>query len=116
MGIRIKVLVSIGVVSLSLTVIFYFLFINVILNNFDTIEERFVYDNISRIKAIIEDQSKSLDTIAHDWASWDDTYDFIQGTRKKINMPKSRLDLGQIRPIRLSKTAGLAVLIRGFCD
>ena len=38
------------------------------------------------------------------------------GTRKKINMPKSRLNLGQIRPIRLSKTAGLAVLIRGFCD
>jgi len=35
---------------------------------------------------------------------------------EKINMPKSRLDLGQIRPIRLSKTAGLAVLIRGFCD
>jgi hypothetical protein len=40
----------------------------------------------------------------------------ISGTRKKINMPKSRLDLGQIRPIRLSKTAGLAVLIRGFYD
>ncbi|MFZ5773643.1 MAG: CHASE4 domain-containing protein [Thermodesulfobacteriota bacterium] len=77
MGIRKKVLLSIGLVSLSLTAIFYYLFKNVILNNFDTIEERFVHDNISRIKAIMEDQAKSLDTITHDWASWDDTYDFI---------------------------------------
>lgn len=83
MGIRKKVLISIGVVSLSLTVIFYFLFKNVILNNFDTIEELFVHDNIFRIRAIIEDKSKSLDIIAHDWASWDDTFDFIQDLNKE---------------------------------
>lgn len=83
MGIRKKVLISIDVVSLSLTVIFYFLFKNVILNNFDTIEELFVHDNIFRIRAIIEDKSKSLDIIAHDWASWDDTYDFIQDLNKE---------------------------------
>jgi PAS domain S-box-containing protein len=83
MGIRKKVLISIDVVSLSLTVIFYFLFKNVILNNFDTIEELFVHDNIFRIRAIIEDKSKSLDIIAHDWASWDDTFDFIQDLNKE---------------------------------
>jgi|GEM_PF-2644084 len=83
MGIRKKVLVSIGVVSLSLTAIFYVLFKTVILNNFDAIEENFVHDNISRVSAIIVDQTKSLDTIAHDWASWDDTYDFIFSRNKE---------------------------------
>ncbi|MBU0908317.1 MAG: PAS domain S-box protein [Proteobacteria bacterium] len=83
MGIRKKVLLSIGLVSLTLTAIFYYLFKNVILNNFDTIEERFVHDNISRVKATIEDQAKSLDTITHDWASWDDTYGFIVDRNKE---------------------------------
>ncbi|MCK9296333.1 MAG: PAS domain S-box protein [Desulfobulbaceae bacterium] len=82
MGIRKKVLLSIGLVSLALTAIFYYLFKNVILNNFDIIEERFVHDNISRVKAIIEDQAKSLDTLTHDWASWDDTYGFIVDLNK----------------------------------
>jgi PAS domain S-box-containing protein len=82
MGIRKKVLASIGLVSVSLTVIFYFLFQGVILNNFDKIEERFVNENISRIKAVIEDQARSLDTITHDWASWDDTYHFIENLNK----------------------------------
>jgi PAS domain S-box-containing protein len=83
MGIRKKVLLSIALVSLTLTSIFYYLFKNVILNNFDIIEERFVHDNISRVKATMEDQAKSLDNITHDWASWDDTYGFIVDLNKE---------------------------------
>ncbi len=41
---------------------------------------------------------------------------FFLGTRKKIIIPKSRLGLGQIDLVRLSKTAGLTALIRGFYD
>ncbi len=36
--------------------------------------------------------------------------------REEITSYFSRPDLGQIWAIRLSKTAGLARLIRGFCD
>ncbi len=36
--------------------------------------------------------------------------------REEITSYFSRPDLGQIWTIRLSKTAGLARLIRGFCD
>ena len=86
MGIRKKVLANIGCVSVSLTVIFYFLFQGVILNNFDKIEERFVNDNVSRIKAVIEDQAKALDTITHDWASWDDTYNFIENLNSNYQL------------------------------
>ena len=86
MGIRKKVLANIGFVSVSLTVIFYFLFQGVILNNFDKIEERFINDNVSRIKAVIEDQAKALDTITHDWASWDDTYNFIENLNKNYEL------------------------------
>ncbi|MBI5557118.1 MAG: PAS domain S-box protein [Deltaproteobacteria bacterium] len=84
MGIRKKVLAGIGLVSVCLTFIFYLFFKDFILKNFDTIEETFVRDNLSRIKATIQDQAWSLDTITHDWASWDDCYNFVRDRNKEF--------------------------------
>ncbi|MCB2184225.1 MAG: PAS domain S-box protein [Desulfobulbaceae bacterium] len=83
MNIRIKVLVILGALSLCLTFIFYALFKTVILNNFDKIETRFVNDSIARVKASIVNEAAALDTITHDWASWDDTYLFIEDRNKE---------------------------------
>ncbi|OKY74861.1 MAG: hypothetical protein BM485_11545 [Desulfobulbaceae bacterium DB1] len=83
MSIRKKVLVSIGILSLGLTLFFYFLFLNIVLTNFDRIEENFVRNNIARAKATMQEQTRALDTITHDWASWDDTYDYIHNLNKE---------------------------------
>ncbi|MFZ5765405.1 MAG: CHASE4 domain-containing protein [Thermodesulfobacteriota bacterium] len=83
MRIRPKVLLSIAVLSLCLTPLFYFLFLNIVLGTFDQIENRFVQGNLVRLQAALEEQTKNLDTITHDWASWDDTYHYIQNRNKK---------------------------------
>lgn len=83
MNIRLKILLIISLLSICLTALFYFLFNHVILSNFDKIERNFVKENIARVKSTIESQADGLDTITHDWASWDDTYLFVADLNKE---------------------------------
>ena len=78
MTIRKKTLAAIGVITVGLGVLFYAISYYIILQNFDRLEQGFVRDNVSRVKATIVDQITALDTITHDWASWDDTYYFAE--------------------------------------
>jgi PAS domain S-box-containing protein len=82
MTIRKKTLFAIGGITLGLISLFYAISSYVILQNFDRLEQGFVTDNIRRVKATIADQIIALDTLTHDWASWDDTYNFINDTNQ----------------------------------
>ncbi|MFH1216205.1 MAG: CHASE4 domain-containing protein [Pseudomonadota bacterium] len=83
MSIRKKILVTISLLSLCLTLLFYLFFLNIVLANFDKLEEHFVSNNIARVKATILEGASALDTITHDWASWDDTYHYIHNLNKE---------------------------------
>jgi len=82
MTIRKKTLLAIGGITIGLIGLFYAISSYVILQNFDRLEQGFVTDNIRRVKATIADQVVALDTLTHDWANWDDTYNFINDTNQ----------------------------------
>ncbi len=80
--IRKKTLFAIGGITVGLIGLFYAISYSVILQNFDRLEQGFVADNIRRVKATMADQTKALDTLTHDWASWDDSYYFVEDTNQ----------------------------------
>ena len=43
----------------------------VIQKQFDQLEHRTVVESLDRVLATFHDQIEALDTLAHDWASWD---------------------------------------------
>ncbi|NOQ47172.1 MAG: hypothetical protein GQ559_10970 [Desulfobulbaceae bacterium] len=77
MSIRNKILGAICGITLCLILIFYAATSFVIQKNFDQLERDMVVDSLERVHATLRDQIQALDTLAHDWASWDDTYIFV---------------------------------------
>jgi two-component sensor histidine kinase len=47
------------------------------LNGFHEIEAREAEDAVRRVSSLISDDLGQLDVLARDWASWDDTYNFV---------------------------------------
>jgi len=78
MSIRKKVLGTICCITICLILIFYAVTSLVIDKDFSRLERRVVIENLERVQATLKDQIQALDTLAHDWASWDDTCIFIQ--------------------------------------
>jgi sensor domain CHASE-containing protein/nitrogen-specific signal transduction histidine kinase len=77
MSIRKKNLWAICGLTLCLIVIFSSAVTLVIQKQFDHLEHRTVVESLDRVLATFNDQIEALDTLAHDWANWDDTYAFI---------------------------------------
>ncbi len=78
MSIRKKVLGTICCITICLILIFYAVTSLVIDKDFSRLERRVVVENLERVQATLKDQIQALDTLAHDWASWDDTSAFVQ--------------------------------------
>ncbi|NPV72177.1 MAG: diguanylate cyclase [Firmicutes bacterium] len=55
----------------------------ILLNGFARLEEHDVRRNVARALSALHDRLASLDAVAEDWASWDDTYDFIRDKNTK---------------------------------
>ena len=73
-----KTLIIIGVTFIGLIVILYFISQNILLHSFAELEERNVHQNVERALSALSSELSSLEATAGDWASWDDTYHFIQ--------------------------------------
>jgi len=92
MSMRIKIL---AIVFVTFSVLFTILAITsraVVLNGFNSLELKSLRTNSERALGEIENSFSRLDSIAGDWAPWDDTYDFVQ-TRSE-EYAKSNLNIG----------------------
>jgi diguanylate cyclase (GGDEF)-like protein len=81
MGLRAKIVtivVGVTIVSLLAT---YGLSVWVISPSFEDMERAEAQEDLARCHAAIEREIEGVDNFAHDWASWDDTYEYLQGTR-----------------------------------
>lgn len=78
MTIRKKTLLIIGATFVGLVVILYFVSQNILLNSFARLEEKTTQENIERVVSALENNISFIDATADDWATWDDTYAFIQ--------------------------------------
>jgi sensor domain CHASE-containing protein/anti-sigma regulatory factor (Ser/Thr protein kinase) len=77
-SIRKKILWAISALTLCLIVIFSSAVTLVIQKQFDRLERQTVLESLDRVLATFHDQIEALDTLAHDWANWDDTYVFVR--------------------------------------
>lgn len=78
MTIRKKTLLIIGVTFVGLVVILYFVSQSILLSSFGRLEEEETRENIERVVAALENNISFIDATADDWATWDDTYAFIE--------------------------------------
>jgi len=90
MTIRKKTLLIIGVTFVGLVVILYFVSQNILLSSFGRLEEKNTRQNIERVVSALEANIAFIDATADDWATWDDTYAFIED--KNEGYLKSNLD------------------------
>ena len=80
MTLRKKTLYIIGVTFLSLILILYFISENILLDGLAEIEEENTHQSVERALSALSCDLSSLETTVDDWASWDDTYAFIEDT------------------------------------
>lgn len=50
----------------------------VILESYKRLEQHYIYHNIQNVENMIKIKKESLDNLCLDWASWDDSYEFME--------------------------------------
>lgn len=78
MTLRNKTLLIIGTTLITLLGSLELLSQTILLNSFIKLEEQGVYQNVERARAALFNQFTALDSIASDWALWDDSYTFME--------------------------------------
>lgn len=91
-------LVSVAGVLLVLVVLKW-----VLLPSYLELERQEVAERLTTLEAIIANEVTALDTLAHDWAAWDDTYRFVQNHNQEYL--QSNLPVGTFRDNRLTLVA-----------
>lgn len=83
-----------------------------LLDQFTSLEDRFVANDAQRLRNVIQEELNHLDTITRDYAAWDDTYNFMQtGDRGYIesNIIPASLENLQVNYILFLDTNGKVV-------
>ncbi len=119
-----KYMTKLSNITLALTLIFILMVVvsivatnTIVLKSFVNLEDDNARININRaIKALDEDIS-FLDTLNYDWATWDDTYEFI--AEKNIDYIKSNLVDSSFTDLRLNhiiyiEPSGKVIYSKGF--
>jgi len=78
MSLRTRTLLTIGLVTAALTAILGLLFSQTLLRAFAEAEVRDTERDVHRVRMFLADELRAIDVLNHDWASWDDTYAFIE--------------------------------------
>ncbi len=78
MTLRKKTLMTVGITIIGLLIMLYFISQTTLVRSFTELEEQHTYQNVERVLSALSNNLSSLETTASDWASWDDTYDFIE--------------------------------------
>src|SRR5659263_208620 len=73
-----KTILIIGITLLCLIAILYTTSQYILIESFKQLEEQDTQKNIERARDALLDDINRLDSIAGDWAPWDDTYNFVQ--------------------------------------
>ncbi len=83
MTLRKKTLLITGVMIVGMIVILYAVSQIILLNSFSRLEEQYVRRNVKQALYILSDTLSTLNATCDDWASWDDTYAFIEDANEK---------------------------------
>lgn len=93
------------IVITTLLIFLGFMFLvssTVLLNGFVELEEKSVRAQLDRIRSMIDLQIKQIDDVVFDWASWDDTYEYIAIPTENTNYVASNLVDGTFDSLALN--------------
>jgi signal transduction histidine kinase len=78
MKMRNKVFIIVGVLMISIFVVIYTIVNTVILQSFITLEDKETRESLTRTTNAFSNEIADISSKVSDWASWDDTYTFVQ--------------------------------------
>ena len=78
MGLRKKTLITITTTLILMVIIIYAITNTILLRGYAKLERENILQSMAQAKKIIDGEMDQLQTIAGDWAPWDETYFFVQ--------------------------------------
>jgi len=100
-----------------MTVLLYFVAREILVSNFNRLEEKEAKNNITRVLKYYEYEMEFLAAQTRDWAVWDDTYQFMQQPDIRYinsNLTEDTFHNLSINMILLLNTKGEIVLSKGY--
>ncbi len=112
-----KTILLISLTFIIVIIVLYFISQNIMLRSFIILEEQIAVRNVERIKNAIHDHIESLSYYAADWASWDDSYEFVidlNDNYRETNLVDSTFTNLKINFLMFINTDGRVVYKRGL--
>lgn len=78
MGLRKKTVITISTTLILMVLIIYSIINTILLGGYATLERDDILQSMAQAIKVIDGEVDQLQTIAGDWAPWDDTYFFVQ--------------------------------------
>ncbi|MDP2729646.1 MAG: CHASE4 domain-containing protein [Dehalococcoidales bacterium] len=78
MTLRSKTLLTVGIVFLALIIILYIISQTLLMRSFARLEEQRTRQNVEQALNALSNDLLTLKSLTSDWASWDDTYAFVE--------------------------------------
>ena len=117
MTLRRKILISAGLVFVSLIAILYFVTQSLLMHSFTNLEEKSAQDNVERAVNALNNDLQSLATVTSDWAAWDDTYAFIENANQDFaesNLGDSTFTTLRLNLVLFINSSGEIVYSKAF--
>jgi sensor domain CHASE-containing protein/GAF domain-containing protein len=80
MTLRKKTLIRIGITVVGLIAVLFITSRTILLRGFAQLEKQDAHQNIERVTSALSDDLGKLSTTVADWAYWDDTVEFVEGS------------------------------------
>ncbi|MGB3265198.1 MAG: response regulator [Microcoleus sp.] len=117
MQLRKKTLLIIGAALISLILVLYATASTILLHDFQNLEAQYVRQDVARALDALDDDLSNLDTIAQDYAEWDDTYSFVDTQNEafvKSNFVDSTFTSLRLNLLLLLDSSGQTIFSKGF--
>src|SRR3990172_4184732 len=82
MNLRRKTLIITGITFICLIMFLYSISTFIIVEGFTRVEQKDAEKNVQRAVEALSDKLTKMKTLNNDWATWDDTYEFIEDTNE----------------------------------
>lgn len=112
MRLRKKTLLAVSIVLIGLIAIFEIVLSNVLLTRFGQLETESVRKDIARAQKALLGEVRQLTVKAHDWSSWDDSYEYVEDHNEEYehsNLQGSTLENMRIEDVQFYKDDGTFV-------
>ena len=117
MSLRTRTLLTIGLVTVALTALLGLIFSQTLLRAFAEAEVRDTEQDVHHARTFLADELRAMDVLNHDWASWDDTYAFIEDANPayiRSNLTDETFQNTHLNLILFVHTSGRVVWARAY--